>query len=55
MTETVIALSVFGTAAVACIIGLIVINFREKKIEKRTGKKPTHYSAVGDWLCGRRR
>lgn len=55
MSETIIAISVFGVVEVACIIGLIVTHFREKKIEKETGKKPTHYSAVGNWLCGRRR
>lgn len=54
MSETIITLSVLGTAAVVCIIGLIVITFREKKIEKKTGKKPTYYSAVGNWLNGRR-
>ena len=50
MSETMIGLCAFGAAAVACIIGLIVITFREKKMKK----KPTYYSAVGDWLCGRR-
>lgn len=55
MSETIITISVLVAAAVACIIGLIVIHFREKKIEKETGKKPTYYSAVGNWLCGRRR
>lgn len=55
MSETIIILCVLGTVAVACIIGLIVIHFREKKIEKETGKKPIYYSAVGNWLCGRRR
>ena len=51
MTETVIILSVSGVAEIVCIIGLIIIHFREKKMKK----KPTHYSAVGNWLCGRRR
>lgn len=51
MSETIIILSVLGTAAIVCIIGLIVITFREKKMKK----KPAYYSAVGDWLCGRRR
>ena len=55
MSETIIILCALGTAAIVCIIGLVVINSREKKIEKKTGKKPTYYSAVGDWLCGRRR
>ena len=55
MNETVIILCVLGMAAIVCIIGLIVINSREKKIEKKTGKKPTYYSAVGDWLGGKRR
>ena len=55
MSETIIILCVLGMAAIVCIIGLIVINFKEKKIEKKTGKKPIYYSAVGDWLCGRRR
>ena len=54
MTETVILLCVFGIAEVACIIGLIVIHFREKKIEKETGKKITYCSPIGDWLCGKR-
>ena len=51
MAVTIITISVLGTAAVACIIGLIVITVREKKMKE----KPTYYSAVGDWLCGRRR
>ena len=51
MSETVIILSVLEAAEVVCIIGLIVITFKEKKIKK----KPTYYSTVGDWLCGRRR
>ena len=51
MSETIITLIVFGAAAVACIIGLIVIAVREKKIKE----KPTHYSAVGNWLSGRMR
>ena len=55
MNETIITLCVLGTAEVVCIIGLIVIHFREKKIEKETGKKPTYYSAVGNWLSGKRR
>lgn len=46
MSEIIIILSVLGAAAVACIIGLVVITFREKKMKK----KPTYYSAVGDWL-----
>jgi len=54
MNEDVIILCVLGLAEVVCIIGLIVIHFREKKIEKETGKKPTYYSAVGNWLCGKR-
>ena len=51
MSETMITLCVLGTAAVACIVGLIVIYVREKK----TKEKPTYYSAVGYWLNGRRR
>ena len=51
MSETIITLSVLGTAAIACIIGLIIINVREKKMKE----KPTYYSAVGNWLNGRRR
>ncbi len=51
MSETIIILCVLGTVAVACIIGIIVITFKEKKMKK----KPTYYSAVGNWLCGRRR
>ena len=51
MSENIFILSVLGAAAVACIIGLIVINFREKKMKK----KPTYYSAVGNWLSGKRR
>ena len=51
MSETIITICVLGTAAVTCVIGLIVIAFREKKMKK----KPTHYSAVGNWLNGRRR
>ena len=55
MSETIITICVLGSAAVACVIGLIVITFKEKKIEKKTGEKPTYYSAVGNWLSGRRR
>ena len=51
MNETIIILCALGTVAIVCIIGLIVIAFREKKMKK----KPTYYSAVGDWLYGRRR
>ena len=51
MSETIIILSVLGTAAVVCIIGLIVINSMEKKMKK----KPIYYSAVGNWLCGKKR
>lgn len=51
MVDTIITLSVLGTAALACIIGLIVIHYREKKMKE----KPTYYSAVGNWLSGRRR
>ena len=49
MSETIIILCILGTAAIACVIGLIVISFREKKMKK----KPTYYSAVGNWLCGK--
>lgn len=55
MSETAITLVILGAVAIACIVGLIVIHFREKKIERETGKKPTYYSAVGDWLSGKRR
>ena len=51
MNETIIILCALGTAAIACIVGLIVISVREKKMKK----KPTYYSAIGNWLCGRRR
>lgn len=51
MTDTIIILSVLVVAAVACIIGLIVIHFREKKMKE----KPTYTSPVGDWLWGKRR
>lgn len=51
MNETVILLCIFGIAEVCCIVGLIVIYFREKKMEK----KPTYFSAIGNWLCGRGR
>lgn len=51
MNETIIILCVLGTAAIACIVGLIVISVREKKMKK----KPTYYSPIGNWLCGRRR
>lgn len=51
MSETIITICVLGAAAVACIIGLVVITFREKKMKK----KPTYYSAVGNWLSGKRR
>jgi len=45
-----IILCMIGIAAVACIIGLIVITFKEKKMKK----KPAYYSAVGEWLHGKR-
>lgn len=51
MSETIIAISVLVAAAVACIIGIIVITVREKKMKR----KPTYYSAVGNWLSGKRR
>lgn len=51
MSETMIILCALGTAEVVCIIGLIVTHFREKKMKK----KPTYYSPIGNWLCGRRR
>lgn len=55
MNEAMAVLCVLGIAAVICIIGLIVIHFQEKEIEKKTGRKPTYTSPVGDWLCGKRR
>ena len=55
MSETMAILCVLGIAAVICIIGLIVIHFQEKEIEKKTGRKPTYTSSVGDWLRGKRR
>ena len=55
MSETIITVCVLGAVEVACIIALIVIHFREKKIERETCKKPTYYSAVGNWLSGKRR
>jgi hypothetical protein len=45
-----IILCVIGIGAVACIIGLIVITFKEKKMKT----KSTYYSAVGEWLHGKR-
>ena len=51
MSETVITLIILGAAAVACVIGLIVIIVGEKKMKE----KPTYYSTVGNWLSGRRR
>lgn len=51
MSETIIALIVLGTVAVACVVWFIIIAIREKKMNE----KPTHYSAVGNWLSGRRR
>ena len=51
MSETIITIIILGAAAVACIIGLIVINVREKKMKE----KPIYYSAVGNWLSGKRR
>lgn len=49
MNETIIILCALGVAEIVCIIELIVITFREKKMKK----KPTYYSAIGNWLCGR--
>ena len=51
MSETIITLIILESAAVACVIGLIVISFREKKMKE----KPIYYSAVGNWLSGKRR
>lgn len=51
MSETIITICILGAAAVACIIGLIVITVKEKKMKE----KPTYYSAVGNWLSGKRR
>lgn len=51
MSETIITLCVLGMVAVAYIIWLIVIHYREKKMKE----KPTYYSAVGNWLSGKRR
>ena len=51
MSETMAIICGLGSAAIACIIGLIVIHFQENKM----GKKPTYYSVIGDWLCGKRR
>ena len=51
MSETIITLIVLGSVEVAGIIGIIVIYFREKKMKGKT----THYSAVGNWLSGKRR
>lgn len=51
MSETIITICVLGTVAVACVIGLIVIAVKEKKMKK----KPIYYSAVGNWLSGKRR
>lgn len=54
MSETMVILCVLGIAAFICIIGLIRIHFQEKEIEKKTGRKPTYTSPVGDWLRGKR-
>lgn len=35
MIETIITLCVLGTAAVVCIIALVVIHYREKKMKKK--------------------
>lgn len=51
MNEDIIILCVLGAAEIVCIIGYIVTTFKEKKMKT----KPTYYSAVGNWLCGRRR
>lgn len=51
MSETIITLIILSSAAVACIIGLIIITVKEKKMKE----KPTYYSAVGNWLSGKRR
>lgn len=51
MSETMATLCVLGIAATACIIGLIIIHFREKKMEK----KPIYHSVIGNWLSGRKR
>lgn len=47
----IIMLCIFGVVEIILIISLIVTHFQEKKMKE----KPRYYSAVGDWLCGRRR
>ena len=50
MNEAVAILCILGIVGVGCIVGLIVIHFREKKMKK----KPTYRSVIGNWLGGRR-
>lgn len=49
-TSDMICLCVIGVVVVVCIIGLIVTTFKEKKMKT----KPAYYSAVGEWLHGKR-
>lgn len=45
-----IILCVVGVAVIICVIGLAVTHFQEKKMKK----KSAYYSAVGEWLHGKR-
>jgi len=46
----VIILCMIGVAVIICIVGLSIIHFQEKK----TKTKSAYYSAVGEWLHGKR-
>lgn len=50
-SDDLVLLCVLGGIGVILVISLVVIHFREK----RRKDKPIYYSAVGNWLSGKRR
>lgn len=46
----IIILCVIGVAVIICIFGLAVTHLQEKKMKA----KSAYYSAIGEWLHGRR-
>ena len=50
-TDDIVCLCVLGGIEIILAIILVVMHFRDKKRKD----KPIYYSAVGNWLSGRRR
>lgn len=50
-TADIVCLCVLGGIAIILAIALVVMYFRDKKRKD----KPIYYSAVGNWLSGKRR